>query len=493
MSETVLDPPLEPVRQRPRRPGRPTRPRPTVRPGVLLTLVLLGQFMSVLDGSVVNLAAPVLRADLHASGASMQLVLAGYTIAYAVLLVTGARLGTRLGPHRVFLGGLAVFTVASAACALAPTAGSLIAFRVVQGAGAAVMVPQVLSIIQRSLTGAAKARALGLYATVTAAGVVIGQVLGGLVVGADLFGTGWRPTFAINVPVGIALLVLGRRVLPRDRGEAGRALDLPGLVTLAISVLLLVVPLVLGPEQGWPVLCWVGLAAVVPAFCAFLIAERRASSPLFPGRLLRAPGLLPAAVALFLAMSTYGAFLLVGSVHLESGLGHSALRTGLTFAPCAVGFGLSSMYWQRLPQRVQHWISPVGLLVACVGYLGVAALMSGLATDGWAFGLVMFGCGLGFGGVTSPLLATALTHVPASEAADASGLLVTLIQLAIVVGVATYGTLYLAVVRQPTTRTPAAQSAHAASLVVVGLAGALLLAAACSLLLVRRHRLETAR
>lgn len=486
MSETVLDR----VRVR-------ERPRPTVRPGTVLTLVLVGQFMAVLDGSVVNVAAPTLRADLHTTGASMQLVLASYTIAYAVLLVTGARLGARLGPHRVFLAGLAVFTAASLACALAPGAGSLIAFRTVQGVGAALMVPQVLSIIQRSVTGAARARALGLYASAIAGGVVAGQVLGGVLVAADLFGTGWRPTFAINVPIGVVLLVLGRRVLPRDRGEPGRqldrrhldrgGLDLPGLVTLAGSVLLLVVPLVLGPEQHWPALCWVALAAAVPAFGAFLLAERHAGSPLFPGRLLRAPGLVPAAVALFLAMSTYGAFLLVGSVHLQSGLGESALRTGLNFAPCAVGFGISSMYWQRLPAGLQRWVSPVGLLVAGLGYLALAALLGGGSGGGVAFWLVMFGCGLGFGGVTSPLLATALRHVPASEAADASGLMVTLIQLAIVVGVATYGTVYLAVVRQPSARTAALQSAHAASLVAVALACATLLSGACTLLLARRR------
>jgi MFS family permease len=486
MTETVLDPQY-------RAPAPDNRrQRKKVRPGLLLALVLTGQFMAVLDSSVVNVAAPTLRADLHASSASMQLVLAGYTIAYAVLLVTGARLGDRLGAHRMFLAGLSVFTVASLACALAPTAGGLIAFRVLQGAGAALMVPQVLSIIQRSLTGAARARALGLYATVIAGGVVVGQVLGGVLVAADLFGTGWRPVFAINVPIGIVLLAVGARVLPRDRGTSTRALDLPGLLTLASTVLLLVVPLVLGPEESWPVLCWVALAAVLPAFGAFLVAERHAASPLFPGRLLRAPGLAPAAVALFLAMSTYGAFLLVGSVHLQTGLGDSALRAGLIFAPCAVGFGISSLYWSRLPAAWRHWITPVGLLVAGTGYLGIAALFSGGGHGGVWLYVVMFGCGLGFGGVTSPLLATALTHVPQSEAADASGLLVTLVQLAIVTGVATFGTVYLALVRHPGGRGAAAQSAHAASVAMVALAVTTFAAGACTLLLIRSRKVPTA-
>src|SRR5215470_15150872 len=137
------------------------------------------------------------------------------------------------------------------------------------------MVPQVLSLIQRSFTGpAARARALGLCSAVIAGAVVAGQVTGGVLVTADLFGTGWRPVFAVNVPVGILLLVAGWRVLPRHRGEPGRTLDLPGLLTLSPAVLLLVVPLVFGPQQGWPVLGWLGLAAVLPVFVAFVLVER---------------------------------------------------------------------------------------------------------------------------------------------------------------------------------------------------------------------------
>jgi MFS family permease len=468
-----------------------TRHRKVPSAGVLLALVLTGQFMAVLDNTVVNVAAPALRTDLNATGASMQLVLAGYTVAYAVLLVTGARLGDRLGAQRMFRTGLGVFTAASLACALAPTAGSLIAFRVVQGGGAAVMVPQVLSIIQRSLTGDARSRALGRYATVIAGGAVAGQVLGGLLVAADLFGTGWRPVFAINVPIGVVLLAVGVRVLPREAGDRNRGLDLPGLLTLAATVLALVVPLVLGPEQGWPVLCWLALAAVPVLFGGFLVTQRRARSPLFPGQVLGAPGLVPAAIALFLAMSTYGAFLLVGSVHLQSGLGWSALRCGLLFAPSAVGFGLSSMYWSRLPRRLLRWITPAGLLLAGLGYLGIGYLIGSGRPGSIAMYAVMLACGLGFGVVMSPLLATALTHVPQRLAADASGLLVTLVQLAIVTGVATFGTVYLALVRQhPAGRTAVLQSAHAASLASVALGVTTLLAGVVTVYLARLRSVQ---
>ena len=213
---------------------------------MLLAIVLAGQFMAVLDASVVNVAAPSIHAGLHASGAALQLVIAGYTIAYAVLLVTGARLGDLLGHRRMFLAGLALFTLASLGCGLASSSGLLIALRFIQGTGAAMMIPQVLSLIQRTFSGASRARAMSAYAAVLAGGVVVGQIVGGLLISANLFDTTWRPVFLVNVPIGVVLLVAGARQLPAGRAEAGRGLDLPGLLTLALAVLALVVPLVLG-------------------------------------------------------------------------------------------------------------------------------------------------------------------------------------------------------------------------------------------------------
>jgi MFS family permease len=197
----------------------------TARPGLVLFVLLVGQFMAILDVSIVNVAVPTIRTDLATSSAGLQLIVAGYTISYAVLLVTGARLGDRFGASRAYRSGLALFTLASLACGLAPTAGSLIAFRVVQGVGAAVMMPQIMSLIQRTFSGAARARALSLYAAVIACGAVVGQVVGGLLVSADLFGTGWRPVFLVNVPIGLALLVLARRGLTATGGDRARKMD----------------------------------------------------------------------------------------------------------------------------------------------------------------------------------------------------------------------------------------------------------------------------
>src|SRR5437763_12067915 len=192
---------------------------------LMLAVLLLGQFMCIIDVLVTNVAMPSIAASLHASGASLQLVVGGYTIAYAMLLITGARPGDRYGRRRTYLAGVLIFTTASLACALAPDSQALIGFRLVQGAGAAVLVPQVFSIIQLNFIGPARARALSAYAAVLSAGAVTGLVLGGVVVTADLFGTGWRPVFAINVPIGIVLAAGGSRHrlgLPLPRGPFRR-------------------------------------------------------------------------------------------------------------------------------------------------------------------------------------------------------------------------------------------------------------------------------
>jgi MFS family permease len=422
------------------------RDRP-VRAGLVLAVVLIGQFMAVLDASIVNVAAPSIHASLRASGAGLQLVVAGYTITYAVLLVTGARLGDIAGHRRVFLSGLVLFTLASLGCGLAASAGLLIALRFVQGAGAAMMIPQVLSLIQRTHTGPARARAMSLYAAVIAGGAVVGQLAGGLLVSADLFGSGWRPVFLVNVPVGVLLLVAGTRALPHGRGEPGRTLDLPGLALLTPAVLAFVLPLVLGQPEHWPAWGWVLMAASVPLVAAFARIERRAAvtggTPLVPGRVLRVPGVPVAMAALFTVMTIFSGFFFTLALHLQDGLGYSALRAGLTFAPAAVAFALVSLNWRRLPARSHSAVIIGGFVAFGAGMAALAALLHA-GGDGGA-GLYLAGAlsGAGMAAAFSPLMTRVLLRVPVELAADATGVIVTVNQLGLLVGVATFGTLYL--------------------------------------------------
>ncbi|MFC4907189.1 MFS transporter [Actinomadura gamaensis] len=449
--------------------------------GPMLALLLLGQFMAILDVNIVNVALPTLRADLHASGASLQLVVAGYIIAYAVLLITGARLGDLFGHRRVFLGGLAVFTAASLACGLAPATGFLIVMRFLQGIGAALMTPQVMSMIQRGFQGPARARALSMYAMVIAGGVVVGQVLGGLLVSADLFGSGWRLVFLVNVPIGLLLLAAGPRVLPRADEDRRGGLDPVGLLLLTPALLGLVIPLILGHELGWPAWGWAALAGGAVLFAVFAVAERRFAArggrPLISGRVLRAPGVVVSVVTLMFGPGSWGSFLFTTTLHLQGDLKMTPLRSGLAFVPCVLAFALVSLYWQRLPGSWYRRLVPIGFTVAALGYIWIGPLAAG----GAAYLALTAVIGLGLG-VMPIVMTMALENVPAEDAADASGLLLTVMQVGQVLGVATIGTLFLVQFQD------SGSTRHAEYATGWALAGLAVVAALGSLLLGVRRR-----
>lgn len=407
--------------------------------------------MALLDVFIVNVAAPTIATDLHASGADVQLVITGYAITYSVLLITGARLGDRFGHGRVHLAGLALFTAASLACGLAQGATELIVFRLVQGAGSAVMIPQVLSLIQRNFTGEARMKALGAYSAVLAVGAAAGQVLGGILVSADLFGTGWRPVFLVNVPVGLVLLVLGSRLLLPGDGPAApqptRGLDLPGLVLLGAAVSLFTVPLVLGQEEDWPLWSWLSLAAAAIAFGLFCAYEsrlaRRGGAPLIAPSVLRHPGMGLAVFRILAVMAVNGGFLFALTLHVQGGLGYSALRAGLTFAPTAVVFGLVGLTWRTWPASWQRALTPAGFVITALAVAGVGLALKGGDEGGAPLYVAYAGVGVGLALAFSPTLTRALATVPPENAADASGLLATVTQLGQLTGVAVFGTLFL--------------------------------------------------
>ncbi|NUU21971.1 MAG: MFS transporter [Streptomycetaceae bacterium] len=433
-------------------------------------MLVFGQFMAVLDASIVNVAAPAVQSDLHASGSALQLVIAGYTIVYAMLLITGARLGAMFGPGRMYLAGIALFTAASLACGAAWSTWPLVAFRGLQGAGAALLVPQVLTLIQQHFDGERRARAIGLYQAAIAGGAVVGQVLGGVLVSADLFGADWRPVFLVNVPVGVVLLVAGSRLLRGESRDAAVRLDVPGVLVLAPAMVALVVPLVLGHERDWPLWGWLVLTGGVLLLGVFALVERRVAArggaPLVTAAVLRARGMLVAAVALAIGVGTYNGFLFSLALHLQSGLGDTALRAGLTYAPCALGFAVTSTTWHRVPERLRPWLVPAGFAVVAAGYAGMEAALRGGDRGGAGFLIALALMGLGQGAALGPLMSHALSRVRPEHAGAASGLLVTLMQFGAVLGVAIYGTVFLSA-----TGPGAHASAHAASVTLLALAG----------------------
>ena len=454
---------------------------------LMLIVLLAGQFMALLDVTIVNVAMPTIGRSLHASGAELQLVVSSYTVSYAMMLITGARMGDLYGRRRMFLAGVAVFTLASLACGIAPGIGVLIGARFVQGVGAAAMMPQIMSVIQVRFDGAARARALSAYTAVLSSGFVAGQVIGGLLVTANLFGQTWRPVFLVNVPIGLAVLALVPRVMPRDApGPRRRQLDLAGLAIAVPAVFLVVLPLMLGHQENWPWWVFACIAVGLVLSAVFVGVERRIADrggdPLLNLAVLRAPGLVPGLAAVAVLMITYGGFLFSFALHLQAGLDDSALRAGLTFAPCALVFGACGYFWRRLPASWHHLLAPLGCLVAVGGYLAVASVLRSGGPGGMPLqaGLIVTGAALALG--FSPLVTHALVGVPLRHAADASGLLTTTIQLGQAVGVATFGSLFLTLDRG--TATPAV-SGHALAVTMSWLAAAMLLGVVAGIPLAR--------
>jgi MFS family permease len=414
---------------------------------LMLAVLLAGQFMALLDVTIVNVAIPTIGRSLHASGTELQLVIAGYLVSYAMLLITGARLGDLLGRRRAFLLGLGVFTLASLACGLAPDSGVLIAARFVQGAGAAAMMPQIMSVIQVWFSGAARARALSAYTAVLSSGFVVGQVVGGSLVTANLFGSSWRPVFLVNVPIGLAVLALAPRFVPRDAPSGQRRLDLRGLSVAVPAVFLVVLPLMLGHQEGWPGWTFACMALGCVLAVVFVFTERAEAAaggdPLLRLSVLRSAGLPAGLGAVALLMCPYGGFLFSFAIHLQAGLGYDPLRAGLVFAPSAVVFGLCGYFWRRLPARWHPFLTPAGCLAGAAGYAGLAAALRSGGSGGPLLQLCLVASGAGLALAFSPLITHALVRVPVTSAADASGLLTTAIQLGQAVGVAAFGSLFL--------------------------------------------------
>ena len=450
-----------------------------------LAALLGAMFLGNVDVAIANIAGPSIRAGLHASGGELELVVSGYTLAYAVLLVTSAKLGEAHGYRRMFLAGLAAFTVASLACALAPDALALIAARIASGAAAALMTAQVLTGIQLGFGGRARARALGLYAVVLSAGAVAGQSLGGLLVSANVLGTTWRPAFMINVPAGVVLLVLARRCLPAG-GRRPERLDLTGVALLSAAMLALVVPLVLGAQAGWPP--WTGASLAVSGllFAALWRAERRIAgrggSPLVDPRLLARPAIAWGLAAQSAATATYFAVLFTLALYLQQGLGRSAAFSGLALVSWVAAFGVPGPVLGRLPARARVLAAPAGAVILAAGFAGLGASLLAGDTSSVLLMTLLGVAGLGLGTGFTGTLTYLTSAVTGEHAASLSGLFNTTTRTGGVIGTAAFGTAYLALVPGP------GRAVHGFAVICLAMAATALAAAAMAGLAVRAAR-----
>jgi EmrB/QacA subfamily drug resistance transporter len=415
---------------------------------VALAVVLIAGFMQLVDISIVNVAIPSIQRDLDATYAEIQWVLAGYQLAFAVMLITGGRLGDIFGRKRLFMIGMAGFTLASALCGLAQTPDMLIASRVLQGLFGATMFPQVLSIIQVTFRPQERATAFGMFGATIGLATITGPLVGGLLIQADLFGLDWRPIFLVNLPIGIAALAVAARFLVESKAPRALRLDPVGVVVVTAGLLLLVYPLVQGRELGWPPWTFLSMAAAVPVLAAFAVYERRKKaldgSPLVDLDLFRQRSFVPGLLLAGIFFMGIPAFFLIFSLWLQIGLGFSALHAGLTGAPFAVGSALASAASVRLAPTLGRRILSVGSLLLVAGMVALMWTVDryGGAVSSWQLLPALLLSGLGLGSVVAPLVTVVLAGIRAQDAGSASGVLTTVQQIGGAVGVAVIGVVF---------------------------------------------------
>lgn len=414
---------------------------------VVLAVILIADFMELLDATIVTVAAPAIAEDLGAGEAALQWMLAAYTLAIGAGLITGGRLGDQFGRRRVFLLGLAAFMLASAGCGLAPHPGVLIVMRVVQGLAGGLMIPQVFGIIRASFDPAARAKALGAYGAVLGLASVAGPLLGGVLVEADLFGLGWRAIFWVNVPIAIAGLVLGARFMPESRESSGTRLDLPGAVLAAVAAVLLLLPLMQGRDWGWPWWGFLLLVLAVPVVVVFLGRERRlvarGGEPILDPALLRVRAFAGGLSVALLFFGALGSFFLLFSLYLQYGTGRTALQTGLVILPYAIGSIITSGIGVQFASRAGRALLVSGALVLAASQLLLLVIVrSDSEPSYWALVAPLFIGGLGLGLTAPSLINVVLAGVPARDAGAAGGVLSTVTQIGNAFGVAVLGVLF---------------------------------------------------
>ncbi|MBK6615741.1 MAG: MFS transporter [Ottowia sp.] len=413
---------------------------------LVLTVVVAAQFMYVVDIFIVNVAIASMRADLHASTAQIESVIALYQIAYASMVITGGRLGDMHGARRLFLIGLIGFTVTSLACGLAPTASALVLARLAQGLTAALMVPQILGTIHTLFPDAARSRAFAIFGIAGGLGGVVGFIAGGWLLALNPYDLGWRTIFIVNGPIGAALVLATLWLMPAERKQERTQLDLVSVLVLFAGLTLFVGPLLFGHEFGWPWWSFVvmGLGAVLLAAFPRLeqSVERRGGSPLIEPALLANGAFVRGLIATFCFFLSNISFYFLITLFMQSAMGLSALDAGTVMVPLTLAFivatrraggvqtdGVGALVKACAVQALG--LAGLAVLVTCLDPLSMFALMVPLAIFGYGQGLVM-----------AQLFNTVLGSIAHGRAGSASGVLVTAQQVANAIGVAVVGAVY---------------------------------------------------
>lgn len=416
---------------------------------IALLVVSLAFVMDLLDATIINIALPSIQADLGASFAAVQWMVAGYILTFALLLITGGRMGDVFGYKKMFLIGTAGFTLASLVCGLAGTPEVLVGARLVQGAMGALMVPQVMSLLQVMYKHSERTKVMGLFGMLGGLAATLGPIVGGILINVDLFGLDWRPIFLINLPVGIVALVAGMKYLPSGKSPHPLKLDVIGTLLLMVALTLLIFPLIQGRELDWPVWTFIMLAAAVPAMALFAWYERfkdkKDSSALVEPSLFKSRT-FPQGLALnIIVQAAMLGFFLTFTIALQAGLGMSVLNAALVGIPTAVGIGFSiAVLSQKLMPLLGRYVVTLGAVAGSIGLLITSWVINHFGTDvtGWMFIPGLFITGVGFGSIIGSMFSVTLQDVDPKHAGSASGTLSAVQQIGGAIGVAVIGVMF---------------------------------------------------
>jgi len=422
-------------------------------PWLVLAIILTAVFMQLLDTTITMVGVPSIQSSLHSTFGEIQLVVAGYMLAFACVLVTGGGLGDTYGRKRMFLLGMAGFTIASAVCGAAPDALTLIISRVVQGISSGLMFPQVLGIIQVVFRKDQRTKAIGLYGATIGLATILGPVTGGGLIDLNIAGWGWRSIFYVNVPIGVTALVLGAMMIPamrpaQSRGAGSSRIDLPGATLLGLGLFLLVLPLVIGRDESWPAWSFGCIAAspfVLAAFSAYERSRtRRDGGPLIDTRLFRQRPFTLGLVACLVFFTGIPSFFMILLLTLQEGLGYSPVKAGAVTLGFALALAIGSARSAAVTKRLGTRVLIVGCALMVIGQGAVIGVMSwaGTGLHGWQLLLPMFVAGLGGGFFIAPVTNVVLAGIPSRDAGAASGALATAQQVGAALGIALVGVIF---------------------------------------------------
>jgi len=414
-----------------------------------IVIVAMAFIMDLLDSTIVNIAIPSIQANLHASYSAIQWLIAGYLLSFATLLITGGRMGDVFGYKKIFIIGVAGFSVASLLSGLAWTPGMLIAARLLQGSMAALMVPQVMSMMQVMYEPHERGGIMGIFGGLAGLAATLGPIVGGFLIKWNIAGLDWRPIFLINVPVGIFALIAGLKYLPNGKSEHPLKIDLVGTGLVIVAMLLLVFPLVQGRELDWPVWTFIAMAAAIPVLALFGWYERRKmaadGSALVVPSLFKTRTFVTGLIVNVAFEAMFIGYFLIFTLMLQAGLGFSVIKAAVTSIPFAIGISLSiGFISQLLIPKLGRYVISIGTITMAIG-LGALALIirhSGLDTNPWTLIGPLFVGGFGAGAIMAPIFSVVLTDVDVKHAGSASGVLNAIQQLGGAVGIALIGVIF---------------------------------------------------